>query len=112
MTRTIKLFNYAGDFAENKDTARNLRINFIEPILSKSESIILDFNNVSSATQSFIHALISETIRKFGIEALDRISFKNCNSKIQTIVEIVVEYVQDGIFTQNDDEQTIDGSVK
>jgi F0F1-type ATP synthase membrane subunit a len=102
--KTILIYDYTNDFAENKDIARDLRKNQIQPILDNKEKIILDFNNVSSATQSFIHALISEVIRIYGIVILEDLIFKNCNSQIQTIIEIVVEYVQDGIFTDNDDE--------
>src|SRR5437870_10369565 len=100
---TIELFKYSSDFAENKDIARKLRIDKIEPELAKGNSITVDFENVTSATQSFIHALISESIRKYGVEILERLQFKNCNDKIKTIIEIVAEYVQDGIFTEDDE---------
>ncbi|MCY1560122.1 hypothetical protein D9M68_972230 [compost metagenome] len=63
----------------------------------------MDFKGVTSATQSFIHALISQTIRNFGVEILNKIEFKNCEIKVQTIIEIVVDYVQDGIFTEDDE---------
>ena len=102
---SIKIFDYTNDFAENKDSARNLRLTFIEPTLKRKDRITLDFEGVTSATQSFIHALISETIRIFGVDILNNINFKNCNSKVQTIIEIVVEYVQDGIFTEEDSEE-------
>ena len=57
----IKIKDYAGTFAENKDTAKRLRIDKIMPALSNKEEVELDFEGVSGATQSFIHALISET---------------------------------------------------
>jgi hypothetical protein len=101
----VKIFDYTGDFAENKDSARNLRITHIEPELKQKGKIILDFKGVTSATQSFIHALISQTIRTFGVDILNEIEFKNCESKVQTIIEIVVDYVQDGIFTEDDMEE-------
>jgi hypothetical protein len=98
----VDLFNYTSDFAENKDVARKLRLEHIEPILNRGEGVTLNFDRVTSATQSFIHALISQTIRDKGVDILDELLFENCNEKIQTIVEIVVEYVQDGIFTEDD----------
>lgn len=101
---SIKIFSYTGDFAENKDIAKELRINSIEPLLVENKEITLDFKSVSSATQSFIHALISQVIRAHGVDILDKIVFKNCNTKVRTIIEIVVNYVQDGIFTKDDDE--------
>jgi len=91
----IKLFPKVGNFAENKDLAREIRINQIIPALEKRQEVILDFEKVDSATQSFIHALISDLIRKYGSEVLDEISFKNCNEIIQKIIIIVVDYMQE-----------------
>lgn len=91
----IKIFDYTNEFAENKDVARKIRLEIIIPELEKDNAIILDFKNVSSATQSFVHALISDVLRKFGIDILDKLLFKNCNETIQKIITIVVEYMQE-----------------
>ncbi len=91
----IKILQITGSFAENKDLARNIRLNKIIPALEKNQEIILDFKGVEGATQSFIHALISDIIRKYGSEVLDKISFKNCNETIKKIIGIVVEYMQE-----------------
>jgi len=91
----IKLFQIAGSFAENKDLAREIRIQKIMPALEKNQKIILDFKGIDSTTQSFIHALISDLIRNQGIEVLDQIYFKNCNETIKKIINIVVEYMQE-----------------
>ena len=101
----IKIYQYSSDIAENKDVARQLRLEQIEPHLKDGEDVILNFENVSSATQSFIHALVSQTLRDFGVDILDKLQFKNCSDKVQTIIEIVVDYVQDGIFTEDDEDQ-------
>ncbi|MCD8740610.1 STAS-like domain-containing protein [Mucilaginibacter roseus] len=103
--KTIFIYKYTNDFAENKDIARDLRINKIQPELDKNGRIKIDFDKVGSATQSFVHALISEVIRTYGIQILDNIHFENCNSRVQKIIEIVVEYVQDGIFDNDDNNQ-------
>lgn len=92
--KIIKLLPKTGAFAENKDLAREIRINDITPVLAKNEEIALDFEGVDSATQSFVHALISELIRSFGNEILENIYFKNCNKNVQNIINIVVEYMQ------------------
>ncbi len=91
----ILIYNSVGKFAENKDKAKEIRVNEILPSLEKGEEVILDFNKVDSATQSFIHALISDVIRKRGLAILDRVYFKNCNLTIQKIIGIVIEYMQD-----------------
>jgi len=91
---TIKLFPEVGEFAENKDIARKIRIESIIPVLDNNQKVILDFENIDSATQSFIHALISDLIRNYGNEVLDVVSFKNCNLTIQKIINIVIDYMQ------------------
>ena len=93
--KKILIYNYTGEFAENKDVAREIRINKIIPYLERKEKIVIDFNNVKSTTQSFIHALISDVIRKRGAGVLNNIYFKNCNDIIKKIIEIVTEYMQD-----------------
>lgn len=91
---TIKLFPIVGSFAEDKDKARDIRIRSIIPVLSKGEDIIIDFDNVDEVTQSFTHALISDLIRNYGIDVLDRVSFANCNKTVSKVIEIVVDYMQ------------------
>jgi len=94
--KTIKLFPLTGEFAENKDLARSIRLKEIIPLLENQEQVTLDFENIDSATQSFIHALISDLIRNFGIEVLDNILFKNCNNIVKKIISIVTDYMQEG----------------
>lgn len=105
--KTIDIFSYAGKFAENKDVARDLREKQLIPFL-KNEEVTIDFRNVDATTQSFIHALISDAIRNYGIGVLDRINFKNCNNKVQTIIEIVVDYMQavPGITNKEDKKES------
>ena len=91
----IKLLSIVGSFAENKDLARNIRIDHILPELEKGREVTLDFEGVESLTQSFIHALISDLIRKYGIEVLDKVYFKNCNETVRKIITIVTEYMQE-----------------
>lgn len=92
---TIKLFKQVGQFADNKDLARDMRLNNLIPVLDQGETVVLDFEKVEGATQSFIHALISDLIRKYGNEILDRIQFKSCNETIKGIITIVVDYMQE-----------------
>ena len=93
---SIQIFKITGRFAENKDVARGIRIEQIIPALDNDQKVIMDFESVDSATQSFIHVLISDLIRVYGIDVLDRISFKSCNETIQKIIAIVVDYMQEG----------------
>lgn len=90
----VKVFEYAGSFAENKDKAKDLREKVILPKLKNGSILILDYDQVETTTQSFTHALISESIRIYGSDVLDRILFKNCNDEVERIIGIVVEYMQ------------------
>ena len=91
----IKLFKQVGSFAENKDIAADIRLNKLIPALEENKNIILDFAKVEGATQSFIHALISDLMRKYGNEVLDKIQFKSCNDTVKGIISIVVDYMQE-----------------
>ena len=93
--KTVTMLPLVGSFAENKDMARSIRLEKILPSLEKGEEVNLDFGGVGSATQSFIHALISDLIRIYGIEVLDKVFFKNCNEIVKKIINIVVEYMQE-----------------
>ena len=94
--KRIDIFAQAGAFAENKDVARDLRIKEILPALNSGEDVLLDFERVDAATQSFIHALISDLLRKRGSGVLDHIEFKSCNETVQKIITIVTDYMQEG----------------
>lgn len=96
----IELYPIVGSFAEDKDKAREIRTQQILPAIENGETITLNFKSIDSVTQSFIHALISDVIRKEGIDVLDKIFFKRCNKTIQQIINIVVEYMQDVDYMQ------------
>jgi len=65
--------------------------------LREGRQVVLDFEDVSGATQSFIHALISESIRQYRAFALENLLFKNCNAKVREIVQIVFAYMQESL---------------
>src|SRR3989338_11464004 len=94
-TITVTIKTKAGSFAENKDVARELRVKRIMPALEKNKTVIIDFSDVTGATQSFMHALISDAVRKFGEEVFDKLRFKNCTPVVKEVVNIVAEYMQE-----------------
>lgn len=93
----IKIKDYAGVFAENKDRAKELRINKIMPALANHKEVELDFKGVTGTTQSFIHALISEPIRQFRELALDKLEYKNCSDEVKEIIKTVYDYMQESL---------------
>lgn len=104
MKKAINMHPLTGDFAENKEIAKKLRIEIIMPALSKGGEVILDFNNINGATQSFIHALVSDPIRHFRDIAYDNLYYKNTNKDIQKIISIVYRYMQESLDNNTSDE--------
>lgn len=94
--KVIKLLPLTGDFAENKDVAREIRLEQIQPSLAKNETVCLDFEGITAATQSFVHALISDLVRKFSDDVYDQLEFKNCSPSVEQIINIVADYMEDG----------------
>lgn len=94
MKQTIQIAQVAGStgFAEDKDSARSIRISTLLPALGRGESVVLDFKRVSFATQSFMHALIGEAIKKHGEGILDSIEFRNCSTQLRSLIQLVVDY--------------------
>jgi hypothetical protein len=93
--KKIKMIRHVGKFAEDKDKARQLRREILWPRIRDGLITEIDFAQVEDATQSFIHALLSELIRDTHGQALDLLYFKNCNETIKKIINIVVDYMQD-----------------
>lgn len=93
-----------GNFAENKDIAKKIRVEQIMPTLSRGNEVELDFEGVDGSTQSFIHALISDPIREFRDTAFDNLIFKNANDDIRAVISIVYRYMQESLNGALDDE--------
>jgi len=94
---SIDLYEKIGSFAENKDIAREIRTSKINPALNQGENVVLNFENITLTTQSFVHALISDLIRNHGVDVLDKILFKNCCDSVKTLINVVCDYMQDGV---------------
>ena len=95
--KIIKMYDLVGDFAENKDIAKQIRENDVLPTLEQNGAITFDFESVTGATQSFIHALIRDALLTFPDAAYDNIFYKNTNAEIQKIITIVYNYTQESI---------------
>jgi hypothetical protein len=104
MNTLIKVKDLVGDFAENKDVAKELRVSKIIPTLMNDKEVVLDFSGVSGTTQSFIHALISEPIRLFRDVALEKIYYKNCSNVVKEVIKTVSEYMQESLDSEDYEE--------
>lgn len=92
MTVRVTLDIQGSTLAEDKDYARELRISTVLPALARGERLLLDFGSVPYATQSFIHALLGEALKRHGDRALELLEFKNCSDQLRDIIELVVDY--------------------
>ena len=95
---TYKMRELIGDFAENKDIAKQIRVNKLLPALEKNRAVTFDFIGVTGATQSFIHALISDAIRKYPDKIYDNVFYKNASEEIQEVISIVYRYMQESLL--------------
>lgn len=100
----IEIKKLVGEFAENKDIAKEIRVNQIMPTLVDGKMVVLDFSGVSGTTQSFIHALISEPIRRFRDMALEKIEYKNCSGIVKEVIMTVSEYMQESLDSETYEE--------
>lgn len=100
----VKVFEAAGDFAENKDVARQLRIEQLMPALESGQKVTVDFEGVSLSTQSFIHALISDALRKHGASVLDSIQFPKCNAAVRALIATVCDYMQNSTHAEENEQ--------
>lgn len=92
MSKIVKLVPDAYGFAEDKEQARNLRKTVIAPSLGARETVVLDFEDVTFATQSFVHALIGESLAQHGKGALGMLEFRNCSDEMRGLITLVVDY--------------------
>ena len=93
----IKMQELVGDFAENKDVAKEIRLERLLPALEKGRAVTFDFDGVTGATQSFIHALVSDALRKYPDVVYDNVFYRNANEEIQKIITIVYRYMQESL---------------
>jgi hypothetical protein len=98
-TTRIELSSGIAGFAEDKEYAKRIRQDEILPALEAARGVALDFHLVKYATQSFVHALIGEPIKRFGEPVLDKLEFQNCTPQLQSVIELVVDYSLGGFPT-------------
>jgi hypothetical protein len=78
--------------------AAEYRAERIDPFVSASDEITLDFTGVRSANSSFINALIASVVEHNGERVLSKIIFKGCNATLQVLVEAAIDLgVQKGL---------------
>jgi len=92
MSKIVKVADFSGSFAQDKDAAKLIRIEHLEPMVKKRERAVVDFSGVDFATQSFLHALLAGIVRTSGEDALEFLAFKGCNEHLKGMITTVIEY--------------------
>ncbi|MFA6014086.1 MAG: DUF4325 domain-containing protein [Gallionellaceae bacterium] len=94
----LSIYNYFGSFADEKSTAISYRDRHLLPAVNEGKTIVLDFQNVSSSTHSFLNALLASPIRRMGLLAYKRIRLINVPPDIrETIDYILDDNTSDGV---------------
>ena len=93
----VRIYDQTGDFAEDKDVAASIREETIRPTIVGKNEVVLDFDGVTLATQSFVHALISDVLRSVGEDSLNYLDFWHCASGVRGIIETVVQYSREAL---------------
>jgi hypothetical protein len=101
--KRIHIPSLTGGFQEDKDLARRLRTQELLPYLEAGNDVVLDFKDVSYATQSFIHALIGEALKRYDDKVLESIEFQHCSVQLQSVIELVVDYMLGGFIINGND---------
>lgn len=99
-----------GGFIDDKDRAREIRVQTIMPEIENGRHVIIDFKNVQTSTQSFVHALLGEVLGKFKEPVLEQLEFRHCSPQLKTLIELVVDYSLGG-FLPSEDENTISNRI-
>ncbi len=81
-----------GPVAQDKDWARSTRTDLLMPALASESAVCLDFGGVQIATQSFVHALLSEATRMYGESGLAQVEFRSCSEQVKQAIQTVVIY--------------------
>jgi hypothetical protein len=90
-----------GGFAEDKNEAKKIRTETILPATRENCGVVLDFSEVKYSTQSFVHALIGEVLKRRGEAVLERLEFRSCSPQVKSLVQLVVDYSLGGFSTDS-----------
>ena len=90
-----------GGFAEDKDEAKRIRVETILPATREQSRVVIDFSEVKYSTQSFVHALLGEVLKRRGESVLDRLEFRSCTPQVKSLVQLVVDYSLGGFSTDS-----------
>jgi hypothetical protein len=93
----LRLHDEIGSFAANGTMGNQLRKDKVEPHWDKSEKITLNFEGVSSMTDSFVHAFVGNIAEAHPDDFREKLRFTNCSSLVKTFIKSALQMAQNRI---------------
>ncbi|MBB3293210.1 hypothetical protein FHT39_001849 [Mitsuaria sp. BK045] len=87
----LSMYNYFGRNADDKQAAISYRDRHLLPAVANGKSIVIDFNDVTTSTHSFLNALLASPIRRMGLQAFKKIRIVNATSEIRETIDYVLD---------------------
>ena len=97
MRLELKLKQEVGSFCGNGTNGDRLRREKIEPNWDQSELIVLNFEGVSSMTDSFANAFIGNIVESHPDDFREKLRFTNCSSLVKTFIKSALQMAQNRI---------------
>ncbi len=85
-----------GALALDRNRAHDIGRTVLEPLLARGRSVILDFSNVGTASQAFLHALLWDALIEHGPDLVERLRFVACSSQVAPLVRATVRSALEG----------------
>lgn len=94
MKHELILHTEVGSFAANGTLGNQLRINIIEPIWDQAEQVTIDFEGVSSMTDSFANAFIGNIAERHPKDFRAKLRFINCSPLVKSFIKAALQLAQ------------------
>jgi hypothetical protein len=87
----VRVFNYFGRYAEDKDAAIKFRDQRLIPAIKQGKKLLLDFAEVETAPHSFLNAMLATPVTMLGLKAYQFVQVRNASGIIHEIIAGVLE---------------------
>ena len=87
----FSIYNYFGSYAEDKEAAIKHRDTKLIPAVNEGKTIVIDFDNVSTAPHSLLSALVATPVKILGMAAYKKIRIVNANPEIRETLDFIFD---------------------
>uniref|UniRef100_UPI004056E1F9 STAS-like domain-containing protein n=1 Tax=Candidatus Electrothrix sp. TaxID=2170559 RepID=UPI004056E1F9 len=92
MKDVIYIEKHFGKLCANGDKALVFLTEEVLPSVHQGKKLAFDFAGVRNMNSSFSNALFANLIIQEGVEVLDKVTFRNCNSNIEALVDAALNF--------------------